>query len=41
MRKYYKLNGVPGVERIDKKDEEGRRREMEGLVVSGIALRGL
>ncbi|KAJ4395607.1 hypothetical protein N0V85_006487 [Neurospora sp. IMI 360204] len=41
VRKYYKLNGVPRVERIDKADEEGRRREMEGLVVSGIALRGL
>ncbi|EAA36381.1 hypothetical protein GE21DRAFT_2362 [Neurospora crassa] len=41
VRKYYKLNGVPGVERIDKADEEGRRKEMEGLVISGIALRGL
>lgn len=41
VRKYYKLNGVPGVERIDKADEEGRRKEMEALVVSGIALRGL
>ncbi|KAK3495739.1 kinase binding protein CGI-121-domain-containing protein [Neurospora crassa] len=41
VRKYYKLNGVPDVERIDKADEEGRRKEMEGLVISGIALRGL
>lgn len=39
LRKYHKLNGVSYVEGI--KDEEVKRKELELLVVSAMALRGL
>ncbi|KAK4097423.1 CGI-121-domain-containing protein [Parathielavia hyrcaniae] len=39
VRKYYRLNGVPALDRLA--DERERRREMESLVVMGMALRGL
>ncbi|KAL2261945.1 hypothetical protein VTK26DRAFT_2953 [Humicola hyalothermophila] len=39
VRKYYRLNGVPALEKIT--DEDERRREMEKLAVMGMALRGL
>jgi EKC/KEOPS complex subunit CGI121/TPRKB len=39
LRKYHKLNGVGYVEDI--KNEEAKRKELELLVVSAMALRGL
>lgn len=39
LRKYHKLNGIAYIEGI--KDEETRRKELELLVVSAMALRGL
>jgi EKC/KEOPS complex subunit CGI121/TPRKB len=39
VRKYYRLNGVPALERVT--DEEERRKQMERLAVMGMALRGL
>ncbi|KAK3328741.1 kinase binding protein CGI-121-domain-containing protein [Apodospora peruviana] len=39
VRKYYKLNGVPALDRI--KDDAEKKREMERLAVMGMALRGL
>ncbi|GAB1309829.1 EKC/KEOPS complex subunit CGI121 [Madurella fahalii] len=39
VRKYYRLNGVPALEKLG--DEEERRRQMERLVIMGMALRGL
>jgi EKC/KEOPS complex subunit CGI121/TPRKB len=39
VRKYYRLNGVPALERAV--DEEERRRQSERLAIMGMALRGL
>lgn len=39
VRKYYRLNGVPALDKIT--DEVDRRKEMESLAVMGMALRGL
>ncbi|KAL2022113.1 hypothetical protein VTK56DRAFT_6157 [Thermocarpiscus australiensis] len=39
VRKYYRLNGVPALEGL--RDEDERRRQMERLVIMGMALRGL
>ncbi|KND91045.1 EKC/KEOPS complex subunit [Tolypocladium ophioglossoides CBS 100239] len=39
VRKYYKLNGLSWVEAI--KDEKERRTELEMLILSGMALRGV
>ncbi|KAK3990873.1 kinase binding protein CGI-121-domain-containing protein [Cladorrhinum sp. PSN332] len=39
VRKYYKLNGVPALEKI--KDEGLKNKQMETLVIMGMALRGL
>ena len=39
VSKYYKLNGAPSLKTI--KDEEERLREMEMLVLSSMALRGV
>uniref|UniRef100_A0A1Y1K7T8 EKC/KEOPS complex subunit CGI121 n=1 Tax=Photinus pyralis TaxID=7054 RepID=A0A1Y1K7T8_PHOPY len=39
VRKYYKLNGIDWLEAI--KDEQKKRAELETLVVSAMALRGL
>lgn len=39
LRKYHKLNGMAYVEGI--KDEDAKTKELEVLVVSAIALRGL
>ncbi|KAK4457737.1 kinase binding protein CGI-121-domain-containing protein [Cladorrhinum samala] len=39
VRKYYKLNGVPGLERL--KDEDLKKKQMEKLVLMGMALRGM
>lgn len=39
VRKYYRLNGVPALEKMH--NEEERQREMERLVIMGMALRGL
>jgi EKC/KEOPS complex subunit CGI121/TPRKB len=39
VRKYYRLNGVPALERAA--DEHERRKGMESLAIMGMALRGL
>lgn len=39
VRKYYKLNGLDWLEAI--KDEQNKRAELDTLVVSAMALRGL
>lgn len=39
VRKYYKLNGAAALAGI--KDEEGRRREAEMLILGAMALRGV
>lgn len=39
VRKYYRLNGVPGLEKVH--NEEEHEREMERLVIMGMALGGL
>ncbi|KAK4129846.1 CGI-121-domain-containing protein [Parathielavia appendiculata] len=39
VRKYYRLNGVPALDRLA--DEHERRRQMESLAIMGMALRGL
>ncbi|AEO69800.1 uncharacterized protein THITE_2120537 [Thermothielavioides terrestris NRRL 8126] len=39
IRKYYRLNGVPALERLA--DEGARRKEGERLAIMGMALRGL
>lgn len=39
VRKYYKLNGLNWLEGI--KDEKEKRKEMEVLVLSAMALRGI
>ncbi|KAK4161828.1 kinase binding protein CGI-121-domain-containing protein [Cladorrhinum sp. PSN259] len=39
VRKYYKLNGVPALEKI--RDEGLKKKQMETLVMMGMALRGL
>lgn len=39
VRKYYKLNGLNWLEAI--KDEQQKHSELDTLVVSAIALRGL
>ncbi|KAH8681822.1 kinase binding protein CGI-121-domain-containing protein [Xylariales sp. PMI_506] len=39
LRKYHKLNGLPHLDAI--KDEDARKKELELLVVSAMALRGL
>ncbi|KXX82898.1 hypothetical protein MMYC01_200615 [Madurella mycetomatis] len=39
VRRYYRLNGVPALEKLD--NEEERRRQMERLAIMGMALRGL
>ncbi|POS69662.1 hypothetical protein DHEL01_v211946 [Diaporthe helianthi] len=39
VSKYYKLNGVPALKNV--KDDKERLREMEMLVVSSMALRGV
>lgn len=39
VRKYYKLNNVPALERLA--DEAERRKQMEKLAIMGMALRGL
>lgn len=39
VRKYYRLNGLNWFENIQ--DEQAKRREMEMLVLSAMALRGV
>ena len=39
VKKYYKLNGVPALDRI--KDEAAKIQEMKRLAVMDMALRGL
>lgn len=39
VRKYYRLNGVPALERLS--DEQERRKQSERLAIMGMALRGL
>lgn len=39
VRKYYKLNGLPWLDAI--KDETQKRAEMDTLIVSALALRGI
>ena len=39
VKKYYKLNGLPWLDSI--KDEAVKRQEMEQLVVSAMALKGI
>ncbi|KAK4041857.1 kinase binding protein CGI-121-domain-containing protein [Parachaetomium inaequale] len=39
VRKYYRLNGVPALERVA--DEQERWRQSERLAIMGMALRGL
>jgi EKC/KEOPS complex subunit CGI121/TPRKB len=39
LRKYHKLNGISHIEAM--KDEEAKKKELELLVVSAMALRGL
>jgi EKC/KEOPS complex subunit CGI121/TPRKB len=39
VRKYYRLNGVPALEKLA--DEQERRKGMESLAIMGMALRGL
>ncbi|KAL2159393.1 hypothetical protein VTH06DRAFT_2397 [Thermothelomyces fergusii] len=39
VRKYYRLNGVPALDRIS--DEQEKRRQSEKLALMGMALRGL
>lgn len=39
VRKYYKLNGLKWLDEI--KDDNVRQREMESLVISAMALRGV
>jgi EKC/KEOPS complex subunit TPRKB/CGI121 len=38
LKKYYKLNGLPWLDKI--KDENEKRQQMDGLVLSAMALRG-
>ncbi|KAH6695465.1 kinase binding protein CGI-121-domain-containing protein [Plectosphaerella plurivora] len=38
LKKYYKLNGLPWLDKI--KDESEKRQQMDGLVLSAMALRG-
>lgn len=38
LRKYHKLNGLPWLDALP--DEAARRRELELLVVAGMAMRG-
>lgn len=39
VRKYYRLNGVPALDRLT--DEKERRKQSESLAIMGMALRGL
>ncbi|KAK3299734.1 kinase binding protein CGI-121-domain-containing protein [Chaetomium fimeti] len=39
VRKYYRLNGVPSLERLA--DEQEQRQQSESLAIMGMALRGL
>jgi EKC/KEOPS complex subunit CGI121/TPRKB len=39
VRKYYRLNGVPALDRLA--DEGERRKQSERLAIMGMALRGL
>lgn len=39
VRKYYRLNGVPALEKVADKAEH--QRKMEQLAIMGMALRGL
>lgn len=39
VRKYYRLNGVPALDRL--KDEKEKRKQSESLAIMGMALRGL
>jgi len=39
VRKYYKLNGIGWLDAI--KDQATKNREMDALIMGGIALRGL
>jgi EKC/KEOPS complex subunit CGI121/TPRKB len=39
VRKYYKLNGLPWLDSL--KDEKAKRKELEGLILGGMALRGI
>lgn len=39
IRRYYKLNGVAGLDGI--KDEKARQEEMEALILGSMALRGV
>ena len=39
VRKYYRLNGVPSLEKVADKAEH--QRKMEQLAIMGMALRGL
>ncbi|KAK4249003.1 kinase binding protein CGI-121-domain-containing protein [Corynascus novoguineensis] len=39
VRKYYRLNGVPALDRVA--DEQDKRKQSEKLAIMGMALRGL
>lgn len=39
VRKYYRLNGVPALERLT--NEQEKRQQSESLAIMGMALRGL
>jgi EKC/KEOPS complex subunit CGI121/TPRKB len=39
IRKYYKLNGLPWLDST--KDEKAKRKELESLILGGMALRGI
>jgi EKC/KEOPS complex subunit CGI121/TPRKB len=39
VRKYYRLNGVPALDRLA--DEQERAKQSEKLAIMGMALRGL
>ena len=39
VRKYYRLNSVPALDRLA--DEKERRKQSESLAIMGMALRGL
>lgn len=39
IRKYYKLNGLNWLDSVE--DERARRKELESLILGGMALRGI
>ena len=39
IRKYYKLNGLNWLDSV--KDETAKRKELESLILGGMALRGI